>query len=73
MHTIHCTKKLALLEVISSLIKSTKKIVKESAAGFAVDVMAIAPLPVLFQIIFVLQDLEHSQVTHEQLNIVKPT
>ena len=52
-----------LPEVIGSLIKSTKEVMKESATGFAVDVMTIAPLPVLLQIIFVLQNLVFSVTT----------
>jgi len=34
---------------------------KERAAGFTVDVMSVSPLPVLFQVIFILQDLTRGQ------------
>lgn len=47
--------------VISSLIKTLENIMKERAAGFTADVMSISPLPVLFQVIFVLQDLTRGQ------------
>lgn len=43
---------------MSNLIKAIEQVMKKSATGLAVDVMTITPLPVLFQVIFVLQHLK---------------
>lgn len=53
-----------LLDLGYNLVKTIEKIMEKNTAGFAVDIMSIASLPVLFQVTSVLHHLKrHNTVS----------
>lgn len=53
-----------LLDLGYNLVKTIEKVMEKNTAGFAVDIMSIASLPVLFQVTSVLHHLKrHNTVS----------